>query len=405
MIQLKHQGDCCGCEACAIACPKKCITMQRDDKEGFAYPVIDSSLCIDCHRCEQVCPMINHNEKRAPLSTYAATNPDDTERMASSSGGIFSMLARNVITCGGIVFGVAFSEDFRSARHIAVESEADLARLRGSKYFQASTADSFAGVRSALVGGRMVLFTGTPCQVKALRLYLGAKMCASPLLLLVDIICHGVPSPEAWATYLDRCAGNDEVVDVQFRDKAPSGWHSFCLSLKLRQYECQPASDGTRSAFAPSASSVDDLRTISATHREDLYMQSFLRNVNLRPSCYGCRSRGGSSGSDITIGDFWSPPSQLDDNCGLSAVMVYTERGKEALDATNAALSGVEYARVAQGNPCLEHNVARPRSRKIFWKHYRSDFAKAVRLSKPKPSAYQKLKYQAWLLLHALHLK
>lgn len=251
MIQLKHQGDCCGCEACAIACPKKCITMQRDDKEGFAYPVIDSSLCIDCHRCEQVCPMINHNEKRAPLSTYAATNPDDTERMASSSGGIFSMLARNVITCGGIVFGVAFSEDFRSARHIAVESEADLARLRGSKYFQASTADSFAGVRSALVGGRMVLFTGTPCQVKALRLYLGAKMCASPLLLLVDIICHGVPSPAAWATYLDRCAGNDEVVDVQFRDKAPSGWHSFCLRAI--------------------ASSADGLRTISATHREDLF--------------------------------------------------------------------------------------------------------------------------------------
>lgn len=385
MIQLKHQGDCCGCEACAIACPKKCITMQRDDKEGFAYPVIDSSLCIDCHRCEQVCPMINHNEKRAPLSTYAATNPDDTERMASSSGGIFSMLARNVITCGGIVFGVAFSEDFRSARHIAVESEADLARLRGSKYFQASTADSFAGVRSALVGGRMVLFTGTPCQVKALRLYLGAKMCASPLLLLVDIICHGVPSPAAWATYLDRCAGNDEVVDVQFRDKAPSGWHSFCLRAI--------------------ASSADGLRTISATHLEDLFMQSFLRNVNLRPSCYGCRSRGGSSGSDITIGDFWSPPSQLDDNRGLSAVMVYTERGKEALGATNAALSGVEYARVAQGNPCLEHNVARPRSRKIFWKHYRSDFAKAVRLSKPKPSAYQKLKYQAWRLLHALHLK
>ena len=385
MIQLKHQGDCCGCEACAIACPKKCITMQRDDKEGFAYPVIDSSLCIDCHRCEQVCPMINHNEKRAPLSTYAAINPDLSERIASSSGGIFSMLARNVIARGGIVFGVAFSEDFRSACHIAVESEADLARLRGSKYFQASTADSFAAVRSALVGGREVLFTGTPCQIKALRLYLGAKLCASPLLLLVDIICHGVPSPATWATYLDRCAGNDEVVDVQFRDKAPSGWHSFCLRAI--------------------ASSADGLRTISATHREDLFMQSFLRNVNLRPSCYGCRSRGGSSGSDITIGDFWSPPSQLDDNRGLSAVMVYTERGKEALGATNAALSGVEYARVAQGNPCLEHNVARPRSRKIFWKHYRSDFAKAVRLSKPKPSAYQKLKYQAWRLLHAIHLK
>ena len=165
MLEIKNKEACNGCSACFNVCPKNCITM-KPDFEGFKYPEIDKEQCINCGLCENVCPeisspLLNKHEKKA----YAAFNKNDEIKLASSSGGVFTLIAQRVINDGGVVFGAAMSDDCKEVRHIAVETVADLVKLRGSKYVQSSINHTFKKVEEALKEGRKVLFSGTPCQV------------------------------------------------------------------------------------------------------------------------------------------------------------------------------------------------------------------------------------------------
>lgn len=188
---------CTGCTACVAACPKSCLRMERD-KEGFFYPVAEEAACINCDRCNRVCPA----QKPLPVGDkkplcYAAISRQDRQRAQSSSGGVFSLLAEKVLEQGGAVYGAAMEPDL-TVRHLRITHAEDLPRLMGSKYVQSRMGDCFTRVRLDLEQGRKVLFSGTGCQVQGLLGYLGGP---KPGLLTVDVICHGVPSEAVWQAY------------------------------------------------------------------------------------------------------------------------------------------------------------------------------------------------------------
>lgn len=322
--------DCCGCHACASVCPKQCISMEQD-AEGFLYPKEDEALCVKCGMCEAVCPVLNPvrpDEKVTPAA-YAAVHPDDQIRAESSSGGVFSALAQEVLDRKGIVFGAAWTEDFRQVRHIAVESEAELSSLRGSKYLQSEMGDCYVRARSALKEGRAVLFSGTPCQVEGLHTFLGREY---ENLLLVDIVCHGVPAPAVWQRYLAQCseAAGAGIRSVSFRNKQ-TGWKKYKIKLAWHNGAAQ-----------------------ALTAREDPFMQAFLGNACLRPSCYNCRFKKASRVSDLTLADFWGIEDvcpEMDDDRGTSLVLVHSEKGGRMLEKLKLQIRQVALEEALKGNP------------------------------------------------------
>ena len=332
MILIKEKKDCCGCAACAQRCPKKCITMQ-DDNEGFLYPVVDTSICIDCGLCEKVCPVINQEEPRKPMNVYAAYNKDEEVRLQSSSGGIFTLLAEETINNDGVVFGVKFNQDWIPVFDYT-ETIEGIAPFRGSKYVQAIVGNAFENAEKFLKEGRNVLFSGTPCQIAGLKRYLRKEY---NNLLTIDIVCHGVPSPKVWNMYLKetcsklmktRTDGKNSVISAQggeykscieaisFRSKI-TGWKKFSFLLKLNFSNC----DGKNSGV------------FAETLDKNSYMKAFLNDTILRPSCYDCPAKKGKSHSDITIADFWGinvidPTFDDDKGCGL--ILTNTSKGTEA---------------------------------------------------------------------------
>lgn len=224
-------GDaCCGCGACAARCPKSCIGMIADGC-GFPTPMVNLDVCIGCGGCDSVCPAMGERPKDGAQSVLWAKSRDRGERLASSSGGVFGLLALDVLADGGVVCGAAWDEGCRHVRHVLVEDGSDLDSVMRSKYVQSSVGrKAYEGVREALRGGRRVLFSGTACQVAGMRSYLG-KLADSDGFLSVDVICHGVPSPllwEKWAAYKEVGVGA-ALRAVNMRSKA-TGWLSYSAS-------------------------------------------------------------------------------------------------------------------------------------------------------------------------------
>ena len=286
-----------GCGACVQRCPKECITL-REDAEGFLYPEADASVCVECGLCEKVCPVLHPGESRQPLMAYAAVNGDEAVRRSSSSGGVFTALALETIARGGVVFGARFDERWEVV-HGWTETAEGLAAFRGSKYVQSRMGESYREAESFLKSGREVLFSGTPCQVAGLRRYLRKDYGG---LLTVDFICHGVPSPGVWRSYLKeevarQCdgkntvspvpiSGRDALVEgVSFRNKA-RGWKKFSFSLSLSL----PGGQGRKNSVF-----LCELLTRNA------YLRGFLADLYLRPSCHACPAKGLRSGSDVTV--------------------------------------------------------------------------------------------------------
>lgn len=326
MIEIKDKEDCYGCHACEQVCTRNCITMQADN-EGFLYPIVDKDACNNCGLCEKVCPVIHQDSPRAPLAQYIAINRDEVIRLKSSSGGIFTLLAEAVIRDGGVVFGARFDENWNVV-HTWTETLDGLDAFRGSKYVQSHVGDSYREARDFLKQGRKVLFSGTPCQIAGLRHYLRKEY---DNLFTVDIVCHGVPSPRVWRRYLDEfrstlrsgydveegrasSAANEYpiITGISFRDKT-NGWKKFSFRLRYR----------------PSA--MEEERDFLQPFTENPYMQGFLVNIDLRPSCHACSAKSGKSGSDITIADAWGVNQfapEHDDDKGACYVLEHTEKGR-----------------------------------------------------------------------------
>lgn len=341
MIEIKDKSQCCGCEACAQRCPVSCITM-REDECGFLYPHVDVDACVDCHMCEQVCPCLNRQEAQAPIACHAAANPDETERLKSSSGGLFMMLARNVIGQGGVVFGARFDDSW-GVVHDAAEAVEALAPFCTSKYVQSAIGDSYQRVKDFLQQDRWVMFTGTPCQIAGLKRFVGET---AGRLVTVEVACHGVPSPGVWRAWLKKRSGGQTIQRVNFRDKS-TGWRGYSVVI----------GDSRRH------------------HDDDDYMVTFLDNYNLRPSCFNCPAKDGSSGADILLADLWGCDrilSRRDDNRGMSAVIVRSEAGRQLVEQCVTDGVPVDYSQVAKYNPALVHSPVKPDGYDLFWKRMKN---------------------------------
>lgn len=355
-IPIAHDSDCCtGCAACAAACPEGAVSM-RPDHEGFYRPHINADDCSGCQLCRKICPANQKDispggheggKEVTPLSVYAAWHMEEAIRFKSSSGGVFTALAENIIAQGGVVVGAAF-DDKLVVRHVVVGDIPALERLRGSKYVQSDLASSvYHRVRDILKQNRPVFFTGTPCQIDAIKSFLNGR---NAHFFSADIACHGVPSPLLLFHYIqDINARKGRVVQICFRDKT-KGWKGFGMRHHLH---------GNASKFI-------------ARHA-DTYMLSFLRDYALRPSCYKCKYTKISRPGDLTMADFWGvskghPEYDLDDK-GTSLVLVNTEKGKAWLQSCekDLFLGKADLATAIEGNPVLVRPSPRPPQRSTFY--------------------------------------
>lgn len=357
MIQLQKKSDCVGCGACAQRCPKHCIGMQ-EDSEGFFYPHTDLSKCIKCGLCEKVCPVVNQNEIRKPIFVYAARNNNDEVRRNSSSGGVFTLLAEQIIEKGGVVFGAKFDKSWKVC-HGFTESLQGISDFRGSKYVQSDIKDSYIQAEQFLKQGRLVLFSGTPCQIAGLNLFLRKKY---NNLITADFICHGVPSPSVWQDYLKEIVsilkdkkGVDasNIINISFRDKR-IGWKKFSLSFFFRIR--------------------NTLWIYSENKYKNVFLKGFLRDLFLRPSCYDCPVKSFKSNSDITIADFWDINKhlpQLNDHLGYSLCLVHNEQLNHYLIGSNVySLKNS----VFRNNISIYHSARAHNNREKFFSEYKKGY-------------------------------
>ncbi len=367
-VYLTNKYHCTGCGACYNACPTGAISMHTDE-EGFAYPKIDEQKCINCHACEKACPADKMDTPNGQPAAYAAYSKDAVIQKHSSSGGVFTHIARDILSRGGVVFGAAYDETFKVG-HIAVENEAELYKLRTSKYVQSDTGLIYKQTKNYLVNGRTVLFTGTPCQIVALKQYLGRDY---ENLYTQDIICHGVPSSDAFKAYLDTYHRNKGIKSISFRDKT-KGWNDFSMKVEYV--------DGT---------SYRRLAT------KDPFERAFLANLTLRPSCYQCQYKTVSRVSDITLADYWGVElvhPELKNEQGVSLVLVHSEKGQRLLANIQQAVTVVETSleKAVSMNSATERSVACPRGRSAFFAEYQQIPMKQLTNRLLKQSFAQKVK-------------
>ena len=369
MARLCDTNLCTGCTACAAVCPHSCITMVQDS-EGFRRPRVDAGRCVECGLCTRACPVLSAPDTHPMPAAFAAKNKEDTVRELSTSGGVFTLLARHILDQGGAVFGAAYDADFK-VEHRMVETAEMLSALRGAKYAQSDLGDTYRQVKEQLSRGRKVLYSGTPCQVAGLRAFLGKE---EPNLLLVDLVCHGVPSPAVWERYLAQkseqiCDGHrPATVNLRCKD---SGWSTYSVDIRWPYG-----------------------RNYLATNREDPYIRAFVGDLCLRPSCHRCSFKGLTRCADFTLGDYWGVWDQapaMNDNRGTSIVLVHSEKAKALWQelAPQMTLQAVDARRCMDQNPAALQSAKYDEENRAFFMHryMDEDFAALVDELLPRPSA------------------
>lgn len=368
MISISRKQNCCGCKACYNICPQNCIEMTLDN-EGFWYPSVDKDNCIHCGLCEKVCPKIsifsNDKSKAKPIC-LAAWNNDQDIRRESSSGGVFTAIAQWILSMNGVVFGAGYDNSL-NVIHKEIETFEGLKDLRGSKYVQSDINDTYKRAKQHLISGKKVLFTGTPCQIAGLYNFLQKEY---DELYTCDLVCHGVPSPKVFQEYKKNMEQkyNSSIQRIAFRHKE-YGWKLFSVSLQFSNHT-----------------------EYKKTLEEDVYMQGFLKNYYLRPSCYKCTYAKLPRGSDITLADFWGVAGkypELDDDKGTSLLLVNTEKGKKIIDSYGNDIfkqeCNLDYA--VLNNPCIVESVKEPELRNVFFEDFNAkDFNYVIKKYMNPPS-------------------
>lgn len=339
---------CFGCGACFQICPKGAITMLPND-EGFLFPLINNDACIECNLCSKVCPVVEQNLAgiQNPLSSnvYAAWNNDKAQLMESTSGGIFPLLANVILSKGGIVYGCAWAENEIRAIQVRIDSNNELIKLKGSKYVQSSTEKTYLQVRNDLNEGKLVLYSGTPCIIAGLKLFLQKEY---QNLYLIDLVCHGVPSPKmltAYVNYSEKKEGY-KLKNLQFRDKRESGWRTWVSWEK----------PNAKKAYKPIGL--------------EPYMKGFFQGFFNRESCYCCSMASPRRLGDVTLADYWGielshPELTSKQKYGISLVLSNNKNGDDLLNGiiTKATLVRSSFENAAKKNPCLLHPDPRPATR------------------------------------------
>lgn len=335
---------CAECNACIEICKHNAITFVENE-EGFSYPFIDESKCINCHLCEQVCPLrhtteILHNEGLV----LAAQSRNKSILRSSSSGGIFSHLSQYIIKNKGIVYGAAWDNKFQ-LRHIGIENINDLDQLKGSKYVHSQINHTYKEIREHLKNNRLVYFTGTPCQVGGLRLFLKHDY---PNLLTTDLVCHGTPSQKLFNKIVAEIekSRKGKIKSYYFRDKSILGWN--CASSSFR---------------------LNNKKVIYDTNMR-AYFLAFIKGDITRMDCYKCPFSCSKRVGDITLADYWDIEKQHPDfpniSKGVSLIIINTEKGQkiwnQIQNETYFTQSSIE--KVLQTcNTNLKHPTIQPKTR------------------------------------------
>lgn len=310
MITITDKSLCCGCWACANICPKQCIVM-KEDNEGFRYPEVDTGTCIDCGLCEKVCPIMQPKQDDTIPQSYVVQQKDSHVLRTSTSGGFFTAISKYAISKNGVVFGAAFDENMELC-HQYSETLDGCAKFRGSKYVQSLIGNTYTEAKKFLQEGRLVVFSGTPCQIAGLYGFLKGKN--YPNLVTVDLICRGTPSPLLLRKYLayHAAVAKSSVVDYRSRDKY-YGYNFSTASIwfanKHKEYHKGKESD--------------------------MMLRLYFKDICSRPSCYDCHFKTLHRMSDFTIFDCWDAPSissKFSDK-GATNVFIHTENGANVFES------------------------------------------------------------------------
>lgn len=331
-MQLPDKNSCCGCSACASACPSRAICMTADP-EGFLVRSLDSEKCVGCGLCTKVCPVLESDSPRNPVAVFAVKAKDERVREGSASGGVFTLLAHEVLKGGGIVFGAGFEPGSWRVVHKHASCLDELENLRGSKYVQSDAGDTFVAAKRDLEEGKRVLYSGTPCQIAGLRRFLGRDYDG---LLTVEVICHGVPSPLVWKEYVRWKETDAKSRICAIYSRRYHSWRKFAVTV---EYERASGRLETREMY------------------DDPFLSSFLHDWIVRKGCYQCPFRGLRSGSDLTIGDFWGVENVSpgwEDEKGLSVVLANTEKGRSQIGELSTAFKFP----ITMADACVGNNRA-----------------------------------------------
>lgn len=338
-MEIISEEKCVGCSVCESVCPHNAISM-KENVEGFFHPKIDQDKCTNCGICKKSCPVLVSKLQRSINDAYAAYNKDESERLASSSGGIFKLLANDIIDNGGVVVGAGFDKSFNVVHRI-IEQKKDLYKIMGSKYSQSNLHNIFSKIKEHLNEKKLVLFSGTPCQVSGLKSYLKKDYIN---LYTVDIICHGVPSPKIYQKYLKEKFSN--IQDINFRDKS-NGWKNYNMKIIMKN------------------------NTYCLNHSSDSYFKLFLSDTILRKSCYNCSFKGNNRCSDITLGDYWGIDKihpEINDDKGISAVIINNSKGYELFNKIKEQIiyRKTDFDKVCNHNLMLIYSTPKPCKRDII---------------------------------------
>ena len=313
--------NCCGCSACAAVCPKECIELVSDE-EGFIYPKYNLDNCIHCHLCENVCPVSNLIcETETKQYGYAVQNTDHKVLIESTSGGAFTAIAEQVINLGGVVYGASLDSNLM-VRHVGVNRIDELRIFRNSKYSQSYIDPKiFREIKDELTSNRWVLFSGTACQTEGLVHYLNTSY---ENLILVDVLCHSVPSPLVLRRYIEyqQCKQGKRISSVRFRDK----YYGYTYPTM------NVIAEGEKSSYHCGAES-------------DPYLRAFLSGICSRPSCYSCKFRKRYRVSDYTLWDCHNPgrySKEMDNNCGATNLLIQSEKGRKLFDQIAGKFVSIE---------------------------------------------------------------
>lgn len=325
MIDFNFNKDCCGCAACVDICPVNCIEI-INNKKDFRIPKVDKIHCIDCKMCEKVCPTLNPSTlKYSERKLFCAYNNNPIIRDKGSSGSIFYTIAKRIIDEKGCVFGAAFDKHLQ-LRHVKAESIPEIYPLMKSKYIQSDTTGVYKKVQFELKRNRKVLFVGTPCQCQGLYNFLEGKKPEN--LIIIDFICHGVPSQKLFDNAIRQYEIRNEckVRNFSFRKKTRESLHGYSIDYENKSGE---------------------LKNEEGISKEFPYYQFYLKYWPFRESCYICKFVGKDRISDLTLGDFWFleriKPEIKDFNKGYSMLIVNSNKGKEILDVHKADVYSEEF--------------------------------------------------------------
>ena len=386
MLICKENKICTACGACVNICPKHAIQM-KEDEYGFLYPSIDEEKCINCRLCEKVCQNIDALSKNSPSKTLALQSKDYTLSQKSSSGGMFAQIAKYVLSKNGIVFGCAMekNQDNFEIKHIYIDNEKDLYKLQGSKYVQSDIKNTYREAKQFLEQNRLVIYSGTPCQIAGLKSFLQKEYSN---LICIDLSCEGVPSQKMFNDYvkfLEKTKIKEKIIDFKFRSKQACGWSCEKYAIiYLRKGQKIP--------------------TTTTTTTTDTYHNLFVHGGILRESCYNCQFTGIDRISDITIGDAWGIEieypklmiNKFKKEKGISVVLINTDKGEQIFEQIkdNLVYTDIDIDKLRKYNHPLRHPTVKNKNRQQYMEEYLSSGWEGVHKMYRKHIGRSKLLYR-----------